>query len=125
MLKGLILCLNTPNCAPLTEIDDGITQWHPAFLQLGKTLDECAAKYRKFCQKYRPKPKPETRNHWGSKLLAGMKVKKGKKIKKSPGQMSFPWAEWEATDPEIEAVAEKFILLTFCIKPRNKFLAES
>ncbi len=35
--------------------DDGLTQWHPAFLSLGKSLDECAAKYRKFCQKYKPK----------------------------------------------------------------------
>jgi hypothetical protein len=26
--------------------DDGLTQWHPAFLQLGSTLDECAQKYR-------------------------------------------------------------------------------
>lgn len=37
--------------------DDGITQWHPAFLSLGKRLDECAAKYRGFCKKYRPQPK--------------------------------------------------------------------
>ncbi|WP_242053742.1 hypothetical protein [Nostoc sp. FACHB-888] len=28
--------------------NDGITQWHPAFLQLGRTLDECAAIYRGF-----------------------------------------------------------------------------
>ncbi len=36
--------------------NDGITQWqwHPAFLQLGKTLEECAAKYRQFCKNYRP-----------------------------------------------------------------------
>ncbi len=34
--------------------NDGITQWHPAFLVLGRTLEECAAKYRRFCQKYRP-----------------------------------------------------------------------
>ena len=49
--------------------DDGITQWHPAFLSLGKSLDECAAKYRKFCKKYKPKPKPESLYHWGSRLL--------------------------------------------------------
>jgi putative transposase len=49
--------------------DDGLTQWHPAFLSLGKSLDECARKYRGFCQKYQPKPKPEKKNHWGSKLL--------------------------------------------------------
>jgi hypothetical protein len=49
--------------------DDGITQWHPAFLSLGKTLEECAQKYRGFCKKYRPQPKPEKRNHWGNKLF--------------------------------------------------------
>ncbi|MFM6475974.1 MAG: transposase, partial [Dolichospermum sp.] len=32
--------------------DDGITTWHPAFLSLGRTLDECATKYRGFCKKY-------------------------------------------------------------------------
>ncbi|MEH2320652.1 hypothetical protein [Nostoc sp.] len=37
--------------------DDGITQWHPAFLALGRTLSECAAKYRGFCKRYKPKPK--------------------------------------------------------------------
>ncbi|RMF68086.1 MAG: transposase, partial [Cyanobacteria bacterium J069] len=25
---------------------DGLTQWHPAFLALGRTLDLCAAIYR-------------------------------------------------------------------------------
>jgi putative transposase len=29
---------------------DGMTQWHPAFLALGMTLEICAAAYRKFCQ---------------------------------------------------------------------------
>ena len=49
--------------------NDGITQWHPAFLSLGQSLDECAAKYRNFCRKYKPKSKAENRYHWGSKLL--------------------------------------------------------
>lgn len=46
--------------------DDGLTQWHPAFLALGRTLEECAAKYRGFCRKYKPQPRPEKRSHWGS-----------------------------------------------------------
>jgi hypothetical protein len=43
---------------------DGITQWHPAFLALGATLEICAAAYRKFC--FNPKvalalfPQPPT-----------------------------------------------------------------
>ncbi|WP_260446804.1 hypothetical protein [Nostoc sp. 2RC] len=91
--------------------NDGLTQWHPAFLQLGKTLDECAAKYRGFCRKYKPQLKPEKRNYWGSRLLAGMKLKgKPSNKKSSPGQMSLPWNQWEASDPEIQAIAQKFVL---------------
>jgi putative transposase len=30
--------------------NDGMTQWHPAFLNLGNTLEECAAKYRSFAR---------------------------------------------------------------------------
>jgi putative transposase len=88
--------------------DDGLTQWHPAFLALGKTLEECAAKYRGFCKKYRTQPKPESKNHWGSRLLAGLVVR-GKPKKSSPGQMALPWAQWEAPDSEVQAVAEKFV----------------
>jgi putative transposase len=79
-------------------------------------LDECAAAYRKFCQKYRPKPKSESKNHWGSRLLVGLKVK-GKSKKVSPGQMCLPWGEWLVENPEILAVAEKFILAN-CYNPQ-------
>ena len=89
--------------------NDGMTQWHPAFLNLGNTLEECAAKYRKFCQKYKPQPKPEKKSHWGSKFLAGMKIR-GKPKKRTPGQQRLPWAEWEATNPEIQNVAKTFVL---------------
>ncbi|WP_096599470.1 transposase [Calothrix sp. NIES-2100] len=89
--------------------NDGITQWHPAFLQLGRTLDECAAKYRGFCKKYRPKPKPEKKNHWGSRLLAGMQIK-GKPKKSFPGQMTLPWDKQKVTESmEVEEVARIFI----------------
>ena len=86
---------------------DGISQWHPAFLSLGTTLEICAAAYRKFCKQYRPQPKPERKNHWGSKLLANLKA--SSKVKKaSPGQKSL-WDDWKPPD-EIRAVAEKFVL---------------
>jgi len=53
--------------------DDGLTQWHPAFLKLGDSLEDCARKYKGFCQRYKPKEKTTpTRCHWGSKLLAGV-----------------------------------------------------
>lgn len=86
---------------------DGITQWHPAFLALGTTLELCAAAYRKFCQKYRPQPKPERKNHWGSKLLAGLKLKP-KSRKTSPGQLDL-WERWEAQMAEAHAVTEQFL----------------
>jgi putative transposase len=86
---------------------DGITQWHPAFLALGKTLDLCVAAYRKFCQRYKPKPKPERKNHWGSKRLAGLKIKKqGQKT--SPGQLAL-WERWEAQMDEVHRVTAKFL----------------
>jgi len=88
--------------------DDGLTQWHPAFLSLGRSLLECAAKYKKFCQKYKPKPKPEINRTWGSKLLAGLGIARGSP-KKCRGQMRLPWDSWEADNAEILAVALKFV----------------
>ncbi len=96
--------------------NDGITQWHPAFLQLGRTLEECAAKYRRFCQKYRPLGKPEKRSYWGSSFLPSL-LKSKNKAKKSPGQMSLPWDKQRVTEcTEAHEVAEKFILAN-CYNP--------
>ena len=92
--------------------DDGLTQWHPAFLKLGKTLDECANRYRGFCRKYKPQAKSQKRSHWGSKLLAGVQLTKKSKARKksSPGQLSFPWDLCRVSEnPQVKAVAEKFV----------------
>ncbi|WP_254625844.1 hypothetical protein [Nostoc sp. TCL240-02] len=96
--------------------NDGITQSHPSFLQLGRTLEECAAKYRKFCQKYKPKVKPEKRNFWGSNFLPS--IVKGVKAKKSsPGQMSLPWDKQRVTEStQVKNVAEKFMSAN-CYQP--------
>ena len=94
--------------------DDGLTIWHPAFLQLGPTLEDCARRYRSFCKLYKPKPKGERQYPWGSKLLP--KLVKGK-TKTSPGQLRCPWAAWEATNPEIRKVAEKFVIAN-CYDPQ-------
>jgi putative transposase len=99
--------------------NDGITQWHPAFLALGMTLEMCAAIYRKFCKKYKPKPKPEKKNHWGSRLLDKIK-KKGKPQKTSPGQMNL-WEGWEAGS-EIHEVAKKFIEAN-CYNPQSAMIS--
>jgi putative transposase len=37
--------------------DDGLTEWHLAFLSLGESLNECAEEYRKFCERYRTQTK--------------------------------------------------------------------
>ena len=95
--------------------DDGITQWHPAFLSLGRNLDECAKRYRGFCKKYKPKTKPAKSYSWGQKFLP--KVLKGKNKKTSPGQTRLPWAQWEATNPEVQEVAEKFVMAN-CYDPK-------
>lgn len=71
--------------------DDGITQWHPAFLELGNSLDECARKYKGFCQRYTPKKKKQTVNTWGSKLFQQIKREKSRKPL-SLGQMELPFA---------------------------------
>lgn len=87
---------------------DGLTEWHPAFLSLGVTLVTCAAVYRAFCQKYRPRPKPEKQRHWGKNVLAGITLKK-KPRKTSPGQTRLPWDEWQAPFDEIHQIARQFV----------------
>ncbi len=95
---------------------DGITQWHPAFLALGTTLEVCATAYRKFCKKYKPKPKPEKKNYWGSKLLAQIRARSRVKKKPSLGQQSL-WDEWEVSAAEIRKVAKKFVMAN-CFDPK-------
>ena len=94
--------------------DDGLTQWHPAFLAMGTTLELCAEAYRKFCKKYKPQPKPERRNTWGSKKLAAIRQKMKAK-KKTPGQQSL-WDEWQAPMDAVQKVAKKFVLAN-CLNP--------
>jgi len=96
--------------------DDGLTQWHPAFLALGESLDECAQKYRGFCRRYQPKPKPDKGFRWGSKLLPKL-LKLREQKKRSPGQMKLPWGEGMESNPEIKAVAKKFVLAN-CFDPK-------
>ena len=88
---------------------DGLTQWHPAFLRLGKSLEECAKKYRRFCQHYKPKAKINRGFHWGRKLLLGLKITRKGKKKCSPGQLALPWEQCQvSTDPKVLEVALAF-----------------
>ena len=73
--------------------NDGLTQWHPAFLQLGNSLEDCARKYRGFCKRYKPKSKPARKSHWGNKLLASLDLKGGKGTRKEVKSSSSSPAE--------------------------------
>jgi putative transposase len=78
--------------------DDGLTQWHPAFLELGDTLEECSQKYQEFCQHYTPPAKPEKQNPWGNRFLDGITRGKDKTQPKkiSPGQIILPrWDKYQ------------------------------
>ena len=92
--------------------DDGLTEWHPAFLDLGATLEDCADAYNQFCRSYRPKVKPEPKPRWGSKLLANITPKKdshkSKSKKTSPGQQPL-WHESTPEPSDVDRVAAKFI----------------
>lgn len=52
---------------------DGLSDWHPAFLQLAPTLTGCSKRYINFCKKYCCKSKPIKTKQWGSKLIALLK----------------------------------------------------
>ena len=48
---------------------DGISEWHPSFLQQASTLKDCSKRYERFCQKYRHHAKGAPKCHWGSRML--------------------------------------------------------
>ena len=100
--------------------NDGLTQWHPAFLQLGTTLEDCAQKYRGFCIRYQPKSKPAKKCPWGSRLLAGMvgsqqtgnrkgTGRNNEKIKSSPCPPVSQQGYQVTESPEVSTVARQFI----------------
>jgi putative transposase len=78
---------------------------------LGKSLEECAVKYKGFCQKYRTQEKPVKKSRWGSKLLAGMKP--------PPRQLRLFWDEVDMGNEEIIGVATKFVKAN-CYSPNPK-----
>ena len=77
---------------------DGLTQWHPAFLQLAPTLKGCSKRYIHFCRAYRTQSKPASKCHWGKRLLKtllsakGSSKGRGKHQRVSPGQQHLPFA---------------------------------
>ena len=91
--------------------DDGLTQWHPAFLEMGQSLDECASRYRNFCIKYTPPKKEKRAYHWGSRLLAGIEKPRRNRKYESPGQMNFGFAKGcqVSENPLVTGIARTFV----------------
>lgn len=67
MRKGFVYAFgNYRTYADLS--DDRLTEWHPAFLTMGQSLDECAARYRAFCRRYIATHKSGGRqSNWGTR----------------------------------------------------------
>lgn len=79
---------------------------------MGESLDECAKKYRKFCYQYQPPEKSVKKFYWGSQLLPKL-TRKNKKTntKKKPTEKQKNFIKiGKKNNPEVVAVAEKFIL---------------
>lgn len=77
---------------------DGLSECHPAFLQLATSLEGCARRYAHDCRRYRPRAKPARQPGWGSKLLgrdpsagssSSVLGKGGRPV--APGQQVLPW----------------------------------
>ncbi|ABM77095.1 MULTISPECIES: hypothetical protein [Prochlorococcus] len=64
-------------------------------LKLSASLDGCAKRYERFCQRYRHKSKGAPKCHWGSrrlKRLVSHSRTKSKQKRVSPGQQLLPFA---------------------------------
>ena len=74
---------------------DGISEWSPAFLKLSASMDGCAKRYERFCQRYRHHSKAAPKCHWGSgmlkRLVSNARTRRDKK-RISPGQVHLPFA---------------------------------
>ena len=89
--------------------DDGLTCWHPAFLALGDSLDECAARYRDFCRAYQPSHKAGGRRaSWGRICLPDGLQHTQKRIPYN--QATFPLAACQAGSRS-QAIFDRFPLL--------------
>lgn len=87
---------------------DGMTQWHPAFFELGASLEECGDKYKGFCRRYKPRKKRGTLSSWGKKILRGI-LSKLPKTKVSPGQIPLPFLIEKIVLIEIPAIGSSAI----------------
>ncbi len=71
------------------------TEWSLAFLKLSATVDGCAKRFERFCQRYRHHSKAAPKCLWGSRMLKRLVSSartRSKKKRVSPGQYRLPWA---------------------------------
>ncbi len=75
---------------------DGISEWHPSFLQLASSLKGCSRRYERFCERYRHHAKAGAKCHWGSRMLKrfvqSSRSNRSKRKRISPGQQQLPFA---------------------------------
>ena len=69
--------------------DDGLTEWHPAFLRLADSLDACAHYYRRYCRGYQSRVhKPSgRRSHWGTRQLPQLPPRTRSRKTPAPNQL--------------------------------------
>ncbi len=97
--------------------DDQLTEWHPAFLRMGRSLDECAARYRAFCGGCRIQTKAGgRRSFWARKWLPDARTKRTKD-KAVPGQLAL-WERCQVQNAfslpaEVLEVADRFFRAGF------------
>lgn len=88
--------------------DDGLTEWHPAFLSLGPSLEACQRLYRRFCQRYAPKKKARRVCSCGSRLFPLGLPKNTRRV--SPGQSDlFEEQECQVTKPGQAELRPEFV----------------
>jgi len=97
---------------------DGISEWHPSFLQLAPTLRSCSKRYERFCQKYRHDAKGAPKCHWCPRMLKRL-VENGRSSSKSkritPGQQQLHFAfdrRLNQTPDNWEQIAARFRRVT-------------
>ena len=101
--------------------DDGLTEWHPAFLLLGQTLDACADRYRRVLLQLPPNHQTLSDIRMGTKLLAGLSLpKRGKHPCSNQMHLGFIDPRCQVRTPEIEAVAANFMRANSLPTPEKK-----
>ena len=73
---------------------DGISKWHPSFLQLASSLKGCSRRYERFCQKYRHHAKGGAKCQGSRMLKRLVQSSRSNRSKRRvlPGEQQLPFA---------------------------------